>query len=89
MHVAGLDDGAHYAFDVLTRPDFVNSPSTRADSLRATLAAIRRGAAATDVLRTGPVREFAQYANLHRRGLAEIEAWMRTATDPDVRARLR
>jgi hypothetical protein len=42
-----------------------------------------------DVLRTGPVREVAAYADLHRRGLAELETWMRTATDPDVRAHLR
>jgi hypothetical protein len=89
LYVVGLDRAGDYRVDVLTKADFLDSASVKPASLRAILAAIRRGPAGTDVLRTGPVREVAAYADLHRRGLAELETWMRTATDPDVRAHLR
>ena len=89
LHVVGLDRGEDYGVNVLTEVDFLNSASVKPTSLRATLAAIRRGSETTDVLRTGPVVEVAAFADLHRRGLAELETWLRTATDPDVRALLR
>jgi hypothetical protein len=81
MHVVGLDDGANYVFDVLTDPDFLDSASVRPASLRATLAAIRRGSRPTDILRNGPapIGDLMALADLHSRGLAELEAWLRTA----------
>jgi hypothetical protein len=82
MHVVGLDNGADYVVDVLTDADFLNSASTRPASLRATLAAIRHGSRPTDILRNGPalIGDLAALAALHARGLAELEAWLRTAS---------
>ncbi len=90
MHVVGLDSGDDYVIDVLTGIDFLGSASVRPASLRATLAAIRRGSRPTDVLRNGPapIQDVTALADLHRRGLAELEAWLRTATAPAVLALL-
>lgn len=90
MHVVGLDSGDDYVIDVLTDADFLDSTSVRPASLRATLAAIRRGSRPTDVLRNGPapIEDVAALADLHRRGLAELEAWLRTATAPALLALL-
>jgi hypothetical protein len=81
MHVVGLDDGADYVVDVLTDRDFLDSASVRPASLRATLAAIRRGSRPTDILRNGPapIEGLMALADLHSRGLAELETWLRTA----------
>jgi hypothetical protein len=82
MHAVGLDNGGDYVYDVLTDPAFLGSSSTRPASLRALLAAVRTGSRPTDVLRNGPVprADVAAYADLHARGLAELEAWLRTST---------
>ena len=89
MAVVGLDDPAPYIFDVLRRPGFLTpGTSTRPASLRAVLAAVRRGPSALDSLGNGPVPagQAAAFADVHRRGLAELEAWLRGATTPEVLA---
>ena len=91
MHAVGLDAGGDYNVDVLSDEAFIDSNSVKPASLRATLAAIREGSRPADVLRNGPAPndDLAALADLHRRGLAELEAWLRTATAPAVRALLR
>jgi hypothetical protein len=86
MYVVGLDDGEDYVVDVLTDADFLNSASIRPASLRATLAAVRRGSRPTDILRNGPapIGDLAALADLHARGLAELEAWLQTASAQPV-----
>ena len=88
LHVVGLDTEA-YVFDVLADTTFLGwLGSSRPASLRAVLAAIRRGPRPTDALANGPVPagEAAAFADVHARGLAELERWLRTATAPDVLA---
>jgi hypothetical protein len=89
MAVVGLDDPASYTFDVLALPGFLTpGRSVRPTSLRAVLAAIRRGPGRLDALGNGPVPagEAEAFADVHRRGLAELEAWLRGATAPEVLA---
>lgn len=90
MHAVGLDDGGDYNVDVLNDDAFINSNSVKPASLRATLAALRQESGPADTLRNGPVPidDIAALADLHARGLAELEAWLRTATAPAVLALL-
>lgn len=90
MFAVGLDDGGDYVTDVLSDPDFLNSPSVRPASLRATLTAIRNGSRPTDILRNGPVPrdDLDSIAALHARGIAELETWLRTASAAPVLALL-
>lgn len=88
LHVVGLDTEP-YVFDVLTDRTFLGRrSSSRPASLRAVLTAIRRGSRPADALANGPVPagEAAAFADVHARGLAELERWLRTATAPDVLA---
>lgn len=88
LHVLHLDTEP-YVFDVLTDRTFLGRlSSSRPASLRAVLAAIRRGSRPTDALANGPVPpgEAAAFADVHARGLAELERWLRTATAPNLLA---
>ena len=91
MHAVGLDSGGDYNVDVLRDDAFIDSNSIKPASLRAVLAALREESLSTDVLMNGPAPndDLAALADLHRRGLAELETWLRTATAPAVRAVLR
>jgi len=89
MAVVGLDDPTPYIFDVLTQRGFLAAGSSvRPASLRAVLYAIRRGPRRMDALGNGPVPsgEVDAFADLHRRGLAELQTWLQGATAPEVRA---
>jgi hypothetical protein len=88
MSVVGLDDGDDYKFDVLTEPGFLSATPDRPASLRALLAAVRRGTKPTDALVNGPVPsgEESAFASVYARGIAELETWLRRATAPEVLA---
>jgi hypothetical protein len=90
LHAIGADGPAGYCIDVLSEPGFVHARSETNASLLAVLSQLRRQPNRTDVLRTGPVDpdEIAAFAAVHRRGVAELAAWLNTATDPDLRALL-
>lgn len=77
MHAVGLDDGDQYACDVLTDPDLLDRDGGGAH-LRALLMSLARPARPEDVLVNGPVPrdEIAAFADLHRRGRAELAGWL-------------
>lgn len=77
MHAVALDDGTQYACDVLTDPGVLAREGAGAH-LRALLMSLGRPTRTEDVLRNGPVptAEIAAFADLHRRGRAELADWL-------------
>jgi hypothetical protein len=90
MNVIGADGPAGYCIDVLAQHSFVHDDTETNASLLAVVGQVRRGTKRSDVLRTGPIApaEVAAFADVHRRGVDELEAWLQHATDPDLRALL-
>lgn len=90
LHVIGADGPTGYCIDVLSERGFVSAYSETNASLLAVVGQVRRGADPAAVLRTGPVdpAEIGAFADVHRRGVDELGAWLQGATAPDLRALL-
>ncbi len=90
LHAVGADGPTGYGIDVLRQPGFVTADSVTKASLLAVLDRVFRGSDRSEVLGTGriAVDEAAAFADVHRRGVAELAAWLETATDPGLLALL-
>jgi 7-cyano-7-deazaguanine synthase in queuosine biosynthesis len=90
MHAAGWDHGEGYAWDVLNDATVLEGNRRIGADLRAILWATARERPTLDVLRNGPVPdgEVQAFADLVRRGQAELTAWLATGTSSALRARL-
>ena len=90
LHAVGADGPGGYCINVLAEAGFVTAASETNASLLAVLDRLHRGSEPGEVLRTGPIapHEAAAFADLHRRGVEELDAWLRTATAPDLVALL-
>jgi 7-cyano-7-deazaguanine synthase in queuosine biosynthesis len=90
LHTAGWDHGEAYAWDALQDTKVLEGNRRIGADLRAILWATARKRPALDVLRNGPVPdgEVQAFAEVVRRGQAELLAWLTTGSSVALRARL-
>lgn len=90
MHHIGWDATAEYIFDALTDTDLLRPTSESGDDLRAAVASLHDAPSGFSVLRNGPVApDLVQaFFDVHRRGRAELSAWLRDGAGESLRGRL-
>jgi 7-cyano-7-deazaguanine synthase in queuosine biosynthesis len=81
MHHIGLDSPASYRRDALSDAELRNGETDRGADLRAVRRGLTRQPRAEDVLRNGavPAADALAFAEVHRRGRAELAAWLEGA----------
>ena len=78
LHHIGLDSGASYRRDALSDAELRSGETDRGADLRAVRRGLAREPRAEDVLRNGalPAADALAFADVHRRGRAELAAWL-------------
>jgi hypothetical protein len=88
MHHVGWDCSDDYIYDALTNEALLDPRSQSGASLRAAVASLHDEPIAFAVLRNGPVpaQDVEAFFDVHRRGRAELSAWLEAGASPLLRS---